>query len=88
MELEKKYSCHTKNRLVINRSVNVDKNYHLDKFNYFKEKGIRVYNIFEDEILYKYDILVNKVKHLLGLNENLPKIYARKCYVKEISSKT
>ena len=67
---------------------NVDKNYHLDKFNYFKEKGIRVYNIFEDEILYKYDILVNKVKHLLGLNENLPKIYARKCYVKEINSKT
>ena len=27
MELEKKYSCLTKNRLVINRSVNVDKNY-------------------------------------------------------------
>ena len=27
MELEKKYSCLSKNRLVINRSVNVDKNY-------------------------------------------------------------
>lgn len=76
------------NGLYWHSEKHVDKNYHIDKFTYFLDKGIRIYNIFEDEILYKYSILENKIKHLLGLNKDLEKIYARNCYIKEIDSKT
>ena len=62
-----------------------DKNYHIDKTNACKEKGIRLIHIFDDD---NYDIVESKVKHLLGLNYNLPKIYARKCYIEEIDSTT
>ena len=62
------------------------KNYHLDKTNKCKEKNIRLIHIFEDEWLNKKDIVKSKIKYLIYKNNN-PKIYARKCYIKEISSK-
>jgi len=65
----------------------LDKNYHLNKLNLCKEKGIRLVQIFEDEWIYKRKIVKSKIRHILGLNKNLPKIYARKCYIKEIDSK-
>lgn len=61
-----------------------DKNYHIDKTNACKEKGIRLIHIFDDD---NYEIVERKVKHILGLNNNLPKIYARKCYIEEITTK-
>ena len=67
-------------------TVNRDKNYHLLKMKYFNEKGIRVINIFEDELIYKKELCLNKLGHILGFRTNLPKIYARKCIVKPISS--
>lgn len=60
-----------------------DKNYHLNKTQKCKEKGIRLIHIFDDE---NYEIVESKIKHILGLNKDLPKIYARKCYVEEIST--
>lgn len=58
------------------------KNYHLDKTNYFKEKGIRIIHIWEDDWVYKQEIIKSMLNNLLGQSE---KIYARKCYIREVS---
>jgi hypothetical protein len=62
-----------------------DKNYHLNKTVECEKKGIQLIHIFEDEWLYKQDIVKSRVKNILGLTEN--RIYARKCVIKEVSSK-
>jgi hypothetical protein len=60
------------------------KEYHLDKTNSFKEKGIRIINIWEDYWDFKSDIIKSQIRNWLGLTKN--KIFARKCQIKEISS--
>ena len=62
-----------------------DKNYHLDKTNYFKEKEIRIIHIWEDDWTFKRDIVESQIKNLLGLNSE--KIFARKCLIKLVSVK-
>lgn len=59
-----------------------DKNYHIDKTNYFKEKGIRIIHIWEDDWNFKRDIVKAQVINIIGINLN--KIYARKCKVIEV----
>jgi len=59
-----------------------DKNYHLDKTQFFKKLGIRVIHIWEDDWTFKKDIIKSQIINRLGLNTN--KIYARKCEVKGI----
>jgi hypothetical protein len=63
----------------------VDKNYHLNKTQLCEKKDIQLIHIFEDEWLFKQEIVKSRLKNILGLTEN--KIYARKCIIKEISSK-
>lgn len=65
-----------------------DKNYHLNKLNLCKEKNIKLIQIFEDEYLNKKDIVLNKIKHILGYNDNKNKIFGRKCFIKEIDNET
>jgi len=62
-----------------------DKNYHLNKTLECQEKDIRLIHIFEDEWLYKKDIVKSKLKHILKCNE-LPKIRASKCFITELES--
>lgn len=59
-----------------------DKNYHLDKTKSCLKKGIRLYHIFEDEWVYKQEIVKSKIKSIIGAIDN--KIYARKCTVKKL----
>jgi hypothetical protein len=59
-----------------------DNNYHLNKTNWFKEIGIRIIHIWEDDWIYKNEIIKSQIKNWLGLTEN--KVYARNCQVKEI----
>lgn len=58
--------------------------YHLEKTITCNKHGYDLIHIFEDEYIEKKEIVYHKLSHLLHLDENLPKIYARKCVVKEI----
>ena len=59
-----------------------DKNYHLNKTNHFKEKGIRIIHIWEDDFDFRRSIVKSKILNSLGKSK---KIYASKCRVKEVS---
>ena len=63
---------------------NKDRNYHLVKLNKCNEQGIKLIQIFEDEWLEHKEIVLSKIKHLLKENVDLPKVFARKCVIKEI----
>ena len=63
-----------------------DKNFHLDKTIECTENGLRLIHIFEDEWVYKQNIVKSRLRSILGFNSN--KIYARKCIIKEVDSKT
>ena len=58
--------------------------YHLDKTNYFKDRGIRIIHIWEDDLDLKFDIIKSQINSLIGLNK---KIFARKCTVREVNTK-
>ena len=62
-----------------------DKHYHLSKLEECKENGVDLITIFEDEYELHKEIVLSKIAHILNIkNVNKPKIYARKCVVKEI----
>lgn len=65
--------------------VHPDRRYHLKKTELCQSKGIKLLQIFEDEYRDKKEIVLNKIKHILNISDNLPKIMGRKCMVKEIS---
>ena len=60
----------------------LDKNYHLNKTMYFREKGIRIIHIWEDDWDFKRDIIMSQISNWIGLNQKT--IFARKCEVREI----
>ena len=63
-----------------------DKKYHIRKSDYFKEKGIQIFHIFENEWLNptKQEIWKSIIKSNLGINNT---IGARKCNIKILSNK-
>jgi hypothetical protein len=64
-----------------------DKLYHVNKTNLAEEKGYQLLHIFENEWddLIKREIWKSIIKSKLGIYDK--KIFARKCHIKEISSK-
>jgi len=73
------------NGLYWHSEIYKDKNYHLNKTELCENKDIKLIHIFEDEWLNKKDVVKSRIKNILGFTEK--KIYARKCVIKEISSK-
>jgi len=67
--------------------VGVSQNYHLDKTNLANKKKIRLIHIFEDEWVNKKDIVKDRLKRILNIDNSL-KVYARNCIIKEIDMKT
>ena len=59
-----------------------EKNYHLEKTKSCNDQGISLFHIWEDDWLYKQDIVKSMILNKLGRTEN--KIFARKCQIKEI----
>lgn len=70
--------------LYFHSNVYKEKNYHLDKLDFFTSLNINFIQIFENEWLSKQEIVKSIVKRKLNMTE---KIYARKCVVREISLK-
>ncbi len=60
-----------------------EKNFHIEKTNYFKNRGIRVIHIWEDDWDFKKEIIKSQIRNWIGISKN--KIYARNCVVKIIS---
>jgi hypothetical protein len=59
-----------------------DKNYHLKKTKECQEIGIKLIHIWEDDWKYKNDIVKSRISNLLNISK---KIWARSCFVKEVS---
>ena len=59
--------------------------YHLNKTLECNNKGIKLLQIFEDEYIEHKDIVLNKISHILGIQQELPKIMGRKCRIENIS---
>lgn len=62
-----------------------DINYHLNKTELCNQKNIQLIHIFEDEMNYKFPIIKNRLRNILGKIKY--SIGARKCKIKEISTK-
>lgn len=65
--------------------LNKENNYHQDKWKFFNNENIELIQVFENEWLYKNDIVKSIILNKLNLVKN--SIYARKCEIKEVSKK-
>ena len=66
-------------------SSTITERYHLLKTEACQKLNIRLIHIFEDEWIFKNDIVKSRLIHFLNLSK-VPKIYARNCIVKEINT--
>jgi len=62
----------------------LDKNYHLNKTNKCEGQGIHLIHIYEDDWMFKQDIVKSRILNLIGKSKV---IYGRKTKIKEVSSK-
>ena len=76
------------NGLYWHNEYSKENNYHLLKTEECLTKGITLIHIFEDEWLNKKDIVKSRILYLLNKISFNRRIYARKCYIKEIDSIT
>ena len=64
--------------------TNKSRSYHYEKYKKCLDRGVQLITFWEDQIIYKPDIIESMICSKLGIIEN--KIYARNCSVKEINS--
>ena len=61
-----------------------DRNYHLNKMKLCNEKGVGLIQICDDEYIDNKELVLNKLTHIIGLDANKPKIFARKTEIRKI----
>jgi len=66
-------------------NAGTDKNYHVDKLNMATKQGIRLIQIFEDEWQHKKELIQSRLLNVLNITKQT--FYARKCTVREITSR-
>jgi Ackermannviridae homing endonuclease len=71
------------NGLYWHNELNKSDDYHLNKTELCEKQGIQLIHIWEDDWLYKQDIVKSMIFNKLKLNKE--RIYARKCEVQEIN---
>lgn len=64
-----------------------DKWYHYLNTKKCNENGIKLIQIFEDEYTNNKELVLNKIKHILNIPKQSPKIMGRKTLIKEINIK-
>lgn len=69
-----------------NDHQNKDRFYHSKKWKECQKEGIQLLQIWEDDWVFKKDIVKNMILHKMGLSI-LPKIYARKTLIKTLTRK-
>ena len=69
------------NGLFWHSEFNNPNNYHIDKTELAEKNGIKLIHIYEDDWLYKQNIIKSRILNLLSKSN---KIFARKCEIKEI----
>ena len=72
------------NGLYWHSELKKDKNYHLEKTNYFKSRDIQVIHIWEDDWTFNRDIIKSQINNWLGLIEN--KIWGRNCDIRLVDN--
>ena len=71
------------NGLFWHNEIGVENNYHFNKTEMCERQDIHLIHIYEDDWLYKQDIVKSRILNLIGKTSN--KIYGRKCVIKEIT---
>lgn len=70
------------NGLFWHSDYNINNTYHLEKTELAEKNNINLIHIYEDDWVYKQDIVKSRILNLLGKSD---KIMARKCEIKEIN---
>jgi len=73
------------NGLYWHNELNKVNNYHQLKTDLCKDKGIHLIHVYEDDWIYKQEIVKSRILNLLNRTPN--KIYARLCKIEEIKNK-
>ena len=60
--------------------------YHIKKMELCNSLGIKLFQIFEDEYVNNKEIVLEKIRHLIGQDNSKEKIMGRLCVVKEINN--
>lgn len=66
-----------------NENIIKDKKYHVNKTEKCNSRGIKLIHIFEDEWIFKKDIVISRIKQILGISDSI-RLQARKCKINEI----
>lgn len=72
------------NGLFWHNEINVSKNYHMIKTEMCEQNNIKLIHIYEDDWIYKQDIVKSRILNLLGKSI---KIYSRNCDIRLVSPK-
>ena len=70
--------------LIWHNEKTCDNNYHINKTNKAKNKGVRLIHIFEDEWKYKKDVVKSMLSAIFGKTQTT--IYARNCEIKIVGA--